>query len=42
MIYHAKLEEGAQKKYIGCAQDFTKRYYGHIGSFSNEESKHKT
>ena len=42
VIYHAKLEEGEQKEYIGCAQDFKKRYYGHMESFRNEESKHKT
>ena len=30
------------KEYIGCAQDFKKRYYGHMESFRNEESKHKT
>ena len=42
MIYHAKIEEGVQKEYIGCAQDFKKRYYGHMESFRNEESKHKT
>ena len=42
VIYHAKLEEGVQKEYIGCAQDFKKRFYGHMESFRNEECKHKT
>ena len=42
VIYHAKLEEGDKKEYIGCAQDFKKRYYGHMESFRNEASKNKT
>ena len=42
VIYHAKLEEGDKKQYIGCAQDFKKRYYGHTESFRNEASKTKT
>ena len=42
VVYHAKLEEGTKKEYIGCAQDFKKRYYGHTESFRNESSKHKT
>ena len=42
VIYHAKLEEGDKKEYVGCAQDFKKRYYGHMESFRNEASKNKT
>ena len=42
MIYHAKLEEGVQKEYIRCTWDFKKRYYGHMESLRNEESKHKS
>ena len=42
VIYHAKLEEGDKKQYIGCAQDFKKRYYGHTESFRNEANKAKT
>ena len=41
VIYHAKLEADG-KQYIGCTQDFKKRYYGHMESFRNETSKNKT
>ena len=42
VVYHAKLEGGDNKEYIGCAQDFKKRYYSHKESFRNEASKNKT
>ena len=42
VIYHAEMEEGDKRKYVGCAQDFKKRFYGHTESFRNEPSKNKT
>ena len=30
------------KQYVGCAQDFKRRFYGHMESFRNEASKTKT
>ena len=42
VVYHAQVEEGDRKQYIGCAQDFKKRYYGHKESFRNEANKAST
>ena len=42
VIYHATVEEGMRKKYVGCAQNFKKRYYGHTESFRNEANKNNT
>ena len=42
VIYHAQIEEGEKKQYIGSTQEFKKRYYAHKESFRNEASKNKT
>ena len=42
VVYHAQIEEGDRKQYIGCAQDFKKRYYGHTENFRNEANKAST
>ena len=42
VIYHARVAEGEEKKYIGSTIDFKKRWYGHVGSFRNENSKSET
>ena len=41
VVYHATVIED-DKKYIGSASDFKKRYYGHADSFRNTNSKSST
>ena len=42
VIYHARVTEGEEKKYIGSTVDFKKRWYKHESSFRNESSKSET
>ena len=44
VIYHATVkEEGEEdRKYVGSAKNFKKRYYGHAASFRDSDKKHNT
>ena len=42
VIYHAKVTEGEEKKYIGSTVNFKKRWYMHKGSFRNASQKSQT
>ena len=42
VIYHARVAEGEEKKYIGSTVNFKKRWYMHTGSFRNGSQKSQT
>ena len=44
VIYHATVKEEWEedRKYVGSAKNFKKRYYGHAASFRDSDKKHNT
>ena len=42
VVYKATTQEQCPKSYIGVAENFKRRFYGHKASFRNEEKKNAT